>query len=159
MKIKIISVGKIKNKHLNCVINDYIQRINKFTKVSCIEVDDEPETAQLSVENINQIKAKEASRIIKHIEPKDYVVALVIEGKMINSVQLSEMITKLQNQAITSIAFVIGGSNGLCQSVYQRANFLLSFSPMTFAHNIAKLLLSEQIYRAFSIINNTKYHK
>lgn len=159
MKIKIISVGKIKNKDLSSVINEYLVRISKFTNINSIEVEDEPDCSQLSSETINQIKAKEANKIIKHIQPKDYVIALVIEGKMVDSVQLSNMIIKLQNQAISSIVFVIGGSNGLCKTIYERANYLLSFSPMTFAHNIAKLLLCEQIYRAFTIINNIKYHK
>lgn len=143
--IKIVCVGKIKEKYLQDAINDYMKRLSKYHKVEIVELEDS---------NINEEKV----RILKHIDSKDYVITLDIEGKELSSVELSE---KLDKTFITNsnICFVIGGSYGLDRDVKDRANFSLSFSKLTFPHQLFRVILLEQIYRCFKILNNETYHK
>lgn len=143
--IKIICVGKVKEKYLQEAISDYMKRLSKYHKVDIIILEDS---------NI----AEEKTRILKHIDSKDYVITLDIEGKMLSSVELAD---KLDKTFITnsSICFVIGGSYGLDREVKKRANFSLSFSKLTFPHQLFRVILLEQIYRSFKILNNETYHK
>lgn len=143
--IKIICVGKIKEEYLNLMINDYTKRINKYHKLQIIEVKDS---------NIEE----EKKEISKHIDPKDYIIALAIEGKKLNSVELANMLDKLFIN-YSNITFIIGGSMGIANEIKNKANYLLSFSDFTFPHGLFRAILLEQIYRSFKIINNETYHK
>ena len=149
--IKIICVGSVKEKELSILIQEYLKRISKYTKIEIIEVNDYDY-------NIKETLKVEAELIMKHISPKDYVITLEIEGKELNSVELSE---KIRTTYITNsnIDFIIGGSYGLDDSIKLRSNFKLSFSKLTFPHQLFRLILLEQIYRSFKIINNESYHK
>lgn len=143
--IKIICVGKVKEKYLQEAISDYMKRISKYHKVDIIILEDSN-------------MAEEKTRILKHIDSKDYVITLDIEGKELSSLELAD---KLDKTFITnsSICFVIGGSYGLDREVKERANFSLSFSKLTFPHQLFRVILLEQIYRSFKILNNETYHK
>lgn len=143
--IKIICVGKIKEKYLQDAISDYMKRLSKYHKVEIIELEDS---------NISE----EKQRILKHIDSKDYVITLDIEGREFSSVELADKIDKtfITN---SNICFVIGGSCGLDSDVKERANFSLSFSKLTFPHQLFRVILLEQIYRSFKILNNETYHK
>lgn len=143
--IKIVCVGKVKEKYLQEAIIDYMKRLTKYHKVEIIEVEDS---------NITQ----EKNRILKYIDNKDYVITLDIEGNMLSS---SELSNRIDNLFITNsnITFVIGGSYGLDHEVKQRANYSLSFSKLTFPHQLFRVILLEQIYRCFKILNNETYHK
>lgn len=159
MMIKIISVGKLKQKAFVDLVNDYLKRINHYLKCQEIIVSDEPEPVQISNKSLEQIKSKEASKIFKNINQNDFVIALIIESNIISSETLAKKIQQWLNTFSHDICFIIGGSNGLHESIYERANYHLSMSKMTFAHGLAKVMLCEQIYRALSILNNGKYHK
>ena len=150
--IKIICVGKIKEKYLMDAINEYKKRLQRYTKLEIIEVSDE------SYDDIEKVKVKEAEKINKYIDDKDYVITLEIEGKEISSLELSKKIedTLIEN---SNISFIIGGSYGLSDKIKERSNYHLSFSKMTFPHQLFRVLLLEQIYRSFKIINNESYHK
>ena len=143
--IKIITVGKIKENYLKEAINDYQKRINKYHKLEIIEIEDD-----------NIINEKD--RILKHINKKDYLIALDIQGTELTSIELSK---KLDNIFInnSNITFIIGGSNGIHDSIKNIVNYKLSFSKMTFPHQLFRLILLEQIYRSFKILNNETYHK
>ena len=149
--IKIICVGSIKEKELASLIQEYLKRISKYTKVEIVEVSD------YNYDLKNTLKS-EAEEILKHINSKDYVITMEIEGKELNSLEFSE---KIRTTYITnsSIDFVIGGSYGLDDTVKSRSDFKISFSKLTFPHQLFRLILLEQIYRAFKIINNESYHK
>ena len=143
--INIICVGKVKEKYLRDAISDYEKRISKYHKISIIEVDDS---------NMKE----EAIKIKQHIKNNDYVVTLEIEGNMLTSMELANKIDKtfITNSNIT---FIIGGSDGLDDSVKERSNYKLSFSKFTFPHQLFRVILLEQIYRSFKILNNETYHK
>ena len=143
--IKIIAVGKIKENYLKEEINDYQKRINKYHKLEIIEIEDD-----------NIINEKD--RILKHINKKDFLIALDIQGTELTSIELSK---KLNNIFInnSNITFIIGGSNGIHDSIKNIVNYKLSFSKMTFPHQLFRLILLEQIYRSFKILNNETYHK
>ena len=143
--IKIICVGKVKEKYLQDAISDYMKRLSKYHKVSIIELEDS---------NIEE----ESNKILKNINIKDYVVTLDIEGNQISSVELAD---KIDKQFITNsiITFVIGGSYGLDKKVKERSNYSLSFSKLTFPHQLFRVILLEQVYRCFKILNNETYHK
>jgi len=158
MNIKIISVGKIKEKYLLEGIKEYAKRLQKYTGLDMIEVSDEKAPENLSEKEMNIIKDKEGERILSKIND-EYVIALAIEGKNIDSVKLSEKINNIFSYQSSNIVFVIGGSLGLSNNVLTRANELISFSKMTFPHQLMKLILLEQVYRSFRIINNEPYHK
>ena len=143
--IKVICIGKIKEKYLVDGINDYLQRINKYHKIEIIEL---PDSDIL----------KEGNEILKHIKDRDYVISLAIEGEMLSSIDLSEKIAKtfITNPCIT---FIIGGSNGISDEVKAKSDYKLSFSKLTYPHGLFRMILLEQIYRSFKIINNESYHK
>ena len=148
--ITIIVVGKIKEKYYNDATSEYLKRISKFHKINIIEVDKEKD------ENTSLVKEKEY--ILKHIKPKDYVIALDIEGKEMNSKTLAFKINEIFNHN-SNLVFIIGGSYGLHEDIKQIANYRLSFSKLTFPHQLFRVILLEQIYRSFKILNNETYHK
>lgn len=159
MKIRIICVGKIKESFYVKAIEEYSKRLSRYCKLEITEVADEktPDNASDTVNT--QIKDKEGSRILSAIHDTDYVCALAINGKMLDSVELSEHIDKLGTSGTSSIAFVIGGSLGLSESVLSRADMQLSFSRMTFPHQLMRVILLEQIYRSYRIMKGEPYHK
>lgn len=159
MRINIVCVGKIKEKFYVSAIDEYSKRLSRYCRLDITEVADEktPDNASEQV-NLN-IKEKEGDRILSAIKDDDYVIALAIEGRMLDSIELSEKIDKLGIMGNSSITFVIGGSLGLSQKVLKRADFKLSFSKMTFPHQLMRVILLEQIYRAYRIIKGEPYHK
>jgi 23S rRNA (pseudouridine1915-N3)-methyltransferase len=159
MKIKIITVGKLKEKYLKDGIAEYSKRITKFSKIEMIEVPDEKAPDQLSDAQVEQVKNKEGERILSKIKDNEFLITLEIKGKMITSEELAKQISTWQVNGKSTLVFVIGGSNGLSKAVLDRSNYALSFSKMTFPHQLMKLVMLEQIYRAFKINNNEPYHK
>lgn len=159
MKITLISVGKIKEKYLRDAIGEYSKRLSRYCKLEIVEVADEktPDNASETVEN--QIRQKEAERILKHIKDDSYVITLEINGKMLDSPGLAEKIENLGTKGESHLTFVIGGSIGLGDEVLKQSDFGLSFSKMTFPHQLMRVILLEQIYRSFRIINGEPYHK
>ena len=150
--IKIICVGKIKEKFYKDAIEEYTKRLSKYTKLQIIEVED------VNLPNETLIRQKEKELIEKNINEKDYVITLEIEGNEINSVELSKKIEQLE-QTNPNITFIIGGSYGLDDKIRQRSNYKLSFSKLTFPHQLFRVILLEQIYRSYKIKNNESYHK
>ncbi|WP_295309542.1 23S rRNA (pseudouridine(1915)-N(3))-methyltransferase RlmH [Blautia sp.] len=159
MEIRIITVGKIKEKYLNDGIAEYAKRLSRYCKLNFIQVTDEKTPDKASDALNRQIKEIEGNRLLSHIRDTDYVIALAIEGKMLDSVELSDLVAKLGVQGKSSIAFVIGGSLGLSDAVLKRADYKLSFSRMTFPHQLMQMILLEQIYRGYRIMNHEPYHK
>ena len=157
--IKVIAVGKIKEKYLEDAIKEYSKRLSGFTKLNIIQVPDEktPDNASESLEN--QIKDKEGKRILENIADKDFVITLEVKGKKLSSEALAEYLENLWVRGHSDIVFVIGGSLGLSIDVSNRADYKLSFSDMTFPHQLMRVILLEQIYRAYRIKNNEPYHK
>lgn len=150
--IKIICVGKIKEKYFNEAIEEYKKRLSKYTKVEIIEVND------IDSDNIDIILKKEKELIEKHIDSKAYVITLEIEGNIISSEELSKKLDTIYNTN-SNITFIIGGSYGLDSDIKNRSNYKLSFSKLTFPHKLFRVMLLEQIYRAFKINNHESYHK
>lgn len=150
--IKILCVGKVKEKFYRDAIQEYLKRLSKFTKIQIIECKD---YADIS---INEILNKEKNELEKHINERDYVITLEIEGNELNSLELAHKIDTvyLNNSNIT---FIIGGSYGLHSDISKRSDFKLSFSKMTFPHQLFRIILLEQIYRSYKINNNESYHK
>ncbi|MBE6057534.1 23S rRNA (pseudouridine(1915)-N(3))-methyltransferase RlmH [Clostridium sporogenes] len=159
MNISIISVGKIKEKFLKAAIDEYSKRLSKYCKLNIIEVTDEktPDNASLKEEYI--IKEKEGNLILKYIKDNSFVIALDLKGKSITSEEFSNLIENCRLTGSSTITFVIGGSLGLSEQVLSRANYKLSFSKMTFPHQLFRVMLLEQIYRAFRILAGEPYHK
>lgn len=159
MKITIVTVGKIKEKYLRDAIAEYTKRLSKYCKLEIVEVVDEktPDNASSIVEN--QIRDKEAERIQKYLKDDAYVITLEIGGKMLDSVEFSKKIEQLGIQGKSHIIFVIGGSIGLGEEVLMRSDFAISFSKMTFPHQLMRVILLEQIYRGYRIMNHEPYHK
>ncbi len=159
MKITILCVGKVKEKFYRDAIGEYQKRLSRYCKLEIVEVTDEktPDGASETVEN--QIKEKEGNRILSKIREEDYVIALAIDGKMQDSVELSKNIQQLGVRGKSSIVFVIGGSLGLSKEVLKRADEKLSFSKMTFPHQLMRVILLEQVYRSYRIMNGEPYHK
>lgn len=159
MKISILCVGKIKEAYLSEGIREYVKRLGRYCKLEIIEVPDEkaPENAG-EAKNL-QIKEKEGERIFKYIKEDAYVIALALEGKQLDSVELSEKIEHLGIGGVSHIMFVIGGSLGLDKKILNRADYLLSFSRMTFPHQLMRMILLEQIYRSYRILTGQPYHK
>lgn len=147
--IKIICVGKIKEKYYKSAIEEYSKRLSKYTKLEIIELPDYNY-------DITKTLLEEGKNILSKINDNDYVVTMEINGKEFNSVELSNFVEKKQSN---NIIFVIGGSYGLSSDVKQRSNYSMSFSKLTFPHQLFRILLLEQIYRAYKIINNESYHK
>ena len=150
--IKIICIGKLKEKYLKAAIEEYEKRLKKYTTIQIIELQDE------AFYDVEKIKSMEGEKIEKYIHQKDYVITLEIEGTQLTSENFAE---KLQNIYLenSNIDFIIGGSYGLSDNIKNRSNLKLSFSKMTFPHQLFRVILLEQIYRAYKINNNEKYHK
>jgi len=149
--ITLITVGKIKEKYISDGIDDYTKRLSKYTKLELIEVDD------VSFDKVKTLKI-EAENILKRLNTKSYIITLEIEGKEINSVELSNLIDNVTSSH-KDITFIIGGSYGLDDSIKKLSNCKLSFSKMTFPHQLFRLVFLEQLYRSFKISNNEQYHK
>lgn len=159
MNIDIVCVGKVKERYLRDAIDEYRKRLSRFAKVDVIEVADE-KTPEHASDTLNaQIKGKEGERILKHLRDGAFVVALAIEGDQLTSEQLAARIAQWGLHGVSHLQFVIGGSLGLDPRVLRRANMLLSFSKMTFPHQLMRVILLEQIYRAFKINAHEPYHK
>ena len=159
MQIQIIAVGNIKENYLKDGVNDYLKRLKSYTHLTITEVNDEKEPANDNPSEIRLIKAKEGERIAKQLKKDTYLIALAIEGKTFSSEQLADHLAQLALNGKSHLTFVIGGSFGLDESITQRADLLLSFSKMTFPHQLMRLILTEQIYRSYRIINHHSYHK
>ena len=159
MNISVITVGKLKEKYLKQGIEEYVKRLSAYAKIDIIEIPDEKAPETLSEMEMLQVKAKEGERILAKISDDTHVIALAIEGKMKSSEELADTIDKLATYGKSKVAFVIGGSLGLSKDVMKRANDTLSFSKMTFPHQLMRLILVEQIYRAFRINRGEPYHK
>lgn len=149
--IKIITVGKIKEKYFVDAVNEYLKRLSKYTKIDLIEVKDEDF-------DISKTLLKEKESILKYIDDKDYIITLEIEGNELDSVSLSKKINDIQN-IYSNITFIIGGSYGLHDDIKKMSNYKLSFSKLTFPHQLFRVILLEQLYRSYKIINNETYHK
>lgn len=159
MKITILCVGKIKEKFYRDAISEYSKRLSRYAKLEIVEVADEKTRDQASEGEMELVKQREGERLLASMKEDGYVVCLAIEGKMLDSVELSEKIEGLGVAGNSHIYFVIGGSLGLSKQVLSRADYLLSFSKMTFPHQLMRVILLEQIYRAYRIINHEPYHK
>lgn len=149
--ITLITIGKIKEKYITEGIEDYLKRLSKYTKIELIELEDE------SFDKTKTLKV-EAEKILKRLNKKSYIITLEIEGKELSSIELSNLIDNTINN-YTDITFIIGGSYGLDDSIKELSNYKLSFSKMTFPHQLFRLLFLEQLYRSFKILNNEQYHK
>ena len=149
--MKIITVGKIKEKYYTDAVNEYLKRLSKYTKIDLIEVKDEDF-------DISKTLLKEKESIMKYINDKDYIITLEIEGNELDSVSLSKKIDDTLNN-YSNITFIIGGSYGLHEDIKKISNYKLSFSKLTFPHQLFRVILLEQLYRSFKIINNESYHK
>jgi 23S rRNA (pseudouridine1915-N3)-methyltransferase len=159
VNITIISVGKLKEKYLKMGIEEYTKRLGSYAKMDLVEVADEKAPENLSDADMEIVKKKEGERILAKIGADTYVIALAIEGKMKSSEQLAEDLQSLMTYGRSKVAFVIGGSLGLHEDVMKRSDEKLSFSKMTLPHQLMKLVLVEQVYRAFRIIKGEPYHK
>lgn len=159
MRVTIITVGKIKEKYLTMAIDEYSKRLQKYCKLEIIEVPDE-KTDENASDSMNEIvKRKEGERILKHIKDDTYVITLEILGKLLTSEELAEKINTLGVRGHSHITFIIGGSLGLSNEVLAKSDFALSFSKMTFPHQLMRVILLEQIYRSYRINQNEPYHK
>ena len=159
MNIKIIGVGKLKEKYLKQGIAEYAKRLGKFCKFEIVEVPDEKAPEKLSAAEMEGVKEKEGERILAKIRDKEYVYALAIEGKERSSEEFAQEIAQLTIYGRSDITFVIGGSLGLSPAVLKRAETKISFGRFTLPHQLMRVVLSEQIYRAFMINNGSPYHK
>jgi len=159
MNITIISVGKIKEKYINSGIKEFTKRLSAYCKLKIIEVKDEPTKENMTESEENIIKKKEGEKIISKIPNGSYVITLCIEGKELSSEQLAEKLDSLALTGNSNITFIIGGSVGLHEEVIKISNMKLSFSKMTFPHQLMRLILLEQIYRSFRISRGEPYHK
>lgn len=159
MNINIIAVGKLKEKFWNDAVAEYVKRLSRFAKVTITEIADKkiPENASLKEEEL--VLNAEGEKILEKIKEGQFVFALCVEGEQIDSVKFSEKLNTLAVSGKSDIVFVIGGSLGLSCEVKKRADFRLSFSKMTFPHQLMRVVLLEQTYRCFKIINNEAYHK
>ncbi len=160
LKINIICIGKIKEKYFTDAVGEYAKRLTAFCKFSVVELNEErirsntPNDSQIA-----EVIEAEGKRILQKIGASDYVAAMCIEGKLLSSEELSETLDKAALSGKSTVDFIIGGSYGLSDEVKRRADLRLSMSKMTFPHQLARVILSEQIYRAFEISTNGKYHK
>jgi 23S rRNA (pseudouridine1915-N3)-methyltransferase len=159
MNIKIIAVGKLKEKYLREALDEYTKRLSRYAKISIVELQDEKTPENASEKEEEMIKKVEGDKIIKSIDEGSYVVALDLNGKMLSSVEFSSFISDLGVQGRSSINFIIGGSLGLSPEVLNRADYKLCFSKMTFPHQLFRVMLLEQIYRGFRIMKGEPYHK
>ncbi|NLU52238.1 MAG: 23S rRNA (pseudouridine(1915)-N(3))-methyltransferase RlmH [Clostridiaceae bacterium] len=159
MQITIIAVGKMKEAPMVKVMEEYIKRLGKYCRLNIAEVPDEKAPENISQKEMEQVKRTEGNGILKHISEGQYVIALDIKGKMLSSEEFAEKLNNLALKGESKVAFIIGGSLGLSDEVLKQADFRLSFSPMTFPHQLMRIILLEQIYRAFKINKGEPYHK
>lgn len=159
MNIKIICVGKLKEKYWSMATEEYLKRISRFAKTQIIEIKETRISDKPSPAEEESVKASEGIEILKKVKREDYCITLEIKGSRLSSEEFAQHLEKLALTGKSSIAFVIGGSLGLSREVSRRADFKLSFSPMTFPHQMMRVILLEQIYRCFKINNNETYHK
>lgn len=151
-------MGRIKEKFFSDAVNEYLKRLSRFADVTVAEAADEKAPENISSAQMEAVRNKEGERLLKRIKD-GYVIALAIEGKRLTSPQLSELISQKMTEGISHIVFVIGGSLGLSDEVMKRADIKLSFSDMTFPHQLMRVILLEQVYRSFKIMANEPYHK
>ena len=159
MNISIMVVGKLKEKYLKTGIDEYLKRMSSYAKIEIVEIPDEKAPEVLSAAEMEQVKQREGEKLLAKLSQDSYVIALAIDGKMKSSEELADSLDKLATYGKSKIAFVIGGSLGLSDEVLKRADEKLSFSKMTFPHQLMRLILLEQVYRAFRINRNEPYHK
>ncbi len=159
MNIKIIAVGKVKEKFYTDNIKEFTKRMTKYCNLDIIETKEEKAPDNISDADIEIIKNTEGKNILNKVKDQDYVIALAIEGEQISSEQLAKKIESLGVQGKSNIDFIIGGSFGLSKDVLNRANYKLSFSKMTFPHQLMRVILLEQVYRSFRINRGEPYHK
>ena len=159
MKVKLITVGKLKEKYLKDGIAEFVKRLGRFTKFESIELTDEKTPDNASEAENKAILDKEGQRILAKVGDRDYVIALAIEGKQFPSEKFSQTIDQIMTSGYSNLTFVIGGSLGLSPEVKKRGNLLMSFGQLTLPHQLMKLVLVEQIYRAFMIQQGSPYHK
>lgn len=160
MNIEIIAVGKLKEKYLKSAIEEYTKRLSIYTKLKITEIPDEQAPENLSEKDLEIIKDKEGDKILQKIKPESFVITLEILGKQVYSEDFAKYLEDEMKEGFgRDLVFIIGGSNGLSKEVSKRSNYKLSFSKMTFPHQLMRIILVEQIYRAFRIINNHPYHK
>ena len=159
MKITLITVGKIKERYLKDAIAEYSKRLSKYCKLEVIEVADEKTPDQASENVEQQIRKKEGERILRYVKEDAYVITLEIGGTMLDSVAFAKKIETLGVQGKSYIIFIIGGSIGLGEDVLKRSDYGLSFSKMTFPHQLMRVILLEQLYRSYRIIEGAPYHK
>lgn len=159
MKVKLVTVGKLKEKYLKDGIAEYSKRLSRFAKVEMVELPDEKTPDNASPAENQQIMEKEAERILGKIADREFVVVLAIEGQQFPSEKFSQILQETTIKGFSDITFVIGGSLGLAPRVKKRANLLMSFGQLTLPHQLMRLVLVEQIYRAFMIQQGSPYHK
>lgn len=159
MKYRIISVGKIREPFFTDGINEYLKRLRPYTSIELVDGLEEKTNPKASEKEIQRVLNKEGERILALLSPEELLVALDSHGQQMSSEQFAAHIEKWNSSGLPRVNLVVGGSHGLAPAVKQRADFILSFSPMTFLHQMAVLILTEQIYRAFKIIRGEPYHK
>lgn len=159
MNIRIVAVGKIKEKYIQEGINEFTKRLSRYCSLDIVEIDDEKAPENLSEKEMEIVKAKEGERILGKMHENSFIISLEIMGKQLSSEELSKKVDDLMIDGINDITFIIGGSLGLSQDVINKSDFKLSFSKMTFPHQLMRLILLEQIYRGFRIIRGEPYHK
>lgn len=156
MNITIIAIGKIKETFFKESINEYIKRLNSYCSLKIVEIPTEP---IIDEKDYKKYKQNEAKKILQYLNLSSYIITLEILGKQLDSVSFADKIKYISNSGINELTFIIGGVNGLDESICRKANFKLSFSKMTFTHQMMRVILIEQIYRAFKILNNENYHR
>ncbi len=159
MTLRVICVGRLKEKHYAAACEEFVKRLSRYASVFVIEVADEKAPEELSEAQKRQVKEAEGKRILEKTAPSDYVIAMDIAGKQMDSPAMAAFLQERMNEGKSSMAFIIGGSLGLSDEVLKRADLRLSFGKNTFSHQIFRLMLLEQIYRCFRILRNEPYHK
>ena len=159
MKIKVVTVGKLKEKYLKDGISEYSKRISRFAKLEMIELADEKTPDKASESENQKILEIEGQRILSKVGDRDFVIVLAIEGKTFSSEELSKQLEEASIKGFSTLTFIIGGSLGLSSAVKNRANLSVSFGRLTLPHQLMRLVLAEQIYRAFTIQQGSPYHK
>ncbi|HHV38431.1 MAG TPA: 23S rRNA (pseudouridine(1915)-N(3))-methyltransferase RlmH [Tepidimicrobium sp.] len=159
MNITVIAVGKIKEKYISAGLKEYAIRLSRYCSLKLIEVKDERVPEDLTQKEKDIARNKEGQRILSKLPKRSYIIALVIDGHSLSSEELSKQMKELAIDGINDITFIIGGSLGLSQDIVDRSDFKLSFSKMTFPHQLMRMILLEQIYRSFRIMKGEPYHK
>ena len=159
MYIRILTVGSVKESFYKEAIAEFKKRLRRYTVLEVVEVKDEKTVEKASDAIDRKIKEIEGQRLLSRLSDNDFVVALAIEGRKLSSMEFAQKLANWEVSSGSRITFIIGGSIGLCEEVIRRANYLLSFSDMTFPHQLMRVILCEQIYRSYRIRNNEPYHK